>query len=220
MTGLPRIHVVTDDSMLARGGFEARAIDVLEAGAADVALHLRGPATDGATLYALTRTLLPHARRTGALLLVNDRVDVGLALEVDGVHLGHRSLGVRVARELLGDAPRLGASVRDAREAAVAAGEGADYVFLGTIFATPSHPGYAGMGLDGLAAVAGAVRRLDTPIPLVAIGGIDAARAGEVLGAGAHGIAVVRGVWDSTDPPAAVGRYRDRVAGAISAGRT
>jgi len=147
-------------------------------------------------------------------------VDVGLALEVDGVHLGHRSLGVRVARELLGDAPWLGASVRDAGEAAVAAGEGADYVFLGTIFATPSHPGYAGMGLDGLAAVAGAVRRLDTPIPLVAIGGIDAARAGEVLGAGAHGIAVVRGVWDSTDPRAAVGRYRDRVAGAISAGRT
>jgi thiamine-phosphate pyrophosphorylase len=220
MTGLPRIHVVTDDSMLARGGFESRAIDVLEAGAGDVALHLRGPATDGATLYALTRTLLPHARRSGALLFVNDRVDVGLALEVDGVHLGHRSLGVRVARDLLGDAPWLGASVRDASEAAAAAGEGADYVFLGTIFPTPSHPGHAGMGLEGLAAVTGAVGRLGTPIPVVAIGGIDAVRAREVLGAGAHGIAVVRGVWDSADPPEAVRRYTSAMADAVAAGRT
>jgi thiamine-phosphate pyrophosphorylase len=219
MTTLPRIHVVTDDSMLARGGFESRAIEVLEAGAADVALHLRGPGTDGATLYALARTLLPHARRAGALLFVNDRVDVGLALEVEGIHLGHRSLGVRVARDLLGDAPWLGASVRDAREAAVAAAEGADYVFLGTIFATPSHPGQAGMGLNGLTAVAGAIGRLATPVPVVAIGGIDAARAGDVLGAGAHGIAVVRGVWDSKDPPSAVRHYRDRVADAVAAGR-
>jgi thiamine-phosphate diphosphorylase len=124
-----------------------------------------------------------------------------------------------VARELLGDAPWLGASVRDAREAVVAAGEGADYVFLGTIFATPSHPGQAGMGLEGLAAVTGAVGRLDTPPPVMAIGGIDAGRAGDVLGAGAHGIAVVRGVWDSRDPAAAVRRYRDRVAGALAAGR-
>jgi thiamine-phosphate pyrophosphorylase len=219
MIGLPRVHVVTADTVLARGGFESRAIGVLEAGEADVALHLRGPATDGATLYALAGTLLPHARRAGGLLFVNDRVDVGLALEVDGVHLGHRSLDVGVARELLGDAPWLGASVRDAREAVVAAGEGADYVFLGTIFATPSHPGQAGMGLEGLAAVTGAVGRLDTPPPVMAIGGVDAGRAGDVLGAGAHGIAVVRGVWDSRDPAAAVRRYRDRVAGALAAGR-
>jgi thiamine-phosphate pyrophosphorylase len=227
-SALPRLHVVTDDVTLGRAGFEARAIDVLEAGGVDVALHLRGPATDGATLYAIARTLLPHARRSGALLFVNDRLDVALALEVDGAHLGHRSLGVRVARELLGDASWLGASVRDAREAEVAAREGADYVFLGTIFATPSHPGHAGMGLEGVAAVTGAVKRFATSaplgaplgIPVVAIGGIGAARARDVLGAGAHGIAAVRGVWDSRDPPAAVRRYRDAIAGALAAGRT
>jgi thiamine-phosphate diphosphorylase len=135
------------------------------------------------------------------------------------VHVGHRSLGVRVARELLGDAPWLGASVRDAREAAAAADEGADYVFLGTIFATRSHPGHAGMGLEGLAAVTGSVRRLAAELPVVAIGGIDAARAGDVLGAGAHGIAVVRGVWTSGDPPAAVRHYKDAIADALAAER-
>jgi thiamine-phosphate pyrophosphorylase len=219
MTTLPRLHVVTDDVMLGRGGFEGRAIDVLEAGGADVALHLRGPASDGAALYALACVLLPHARRTGALLFVNDRVDVALALDVDGAHLGRRSLPVEVARDILGDAPWLGSSVRDAREAEVAAGDGADYVFLGTTFATPSHPGHAGMGSEGVAAVTGAVRRLASPVPVVAIGGIDAARAGEVVGAGAHGIAVIRGVWDSRDPPAAVRHYRDAIVGALAAGR-
>jgi thiamine-phosphate pyrophosphorylase len=211
--------VVTDDATLARGRFEARAIEVLEVGGPDVALHLRGPSADGARLYALTQALLPHARRSGALLFVNDRLDVALALEVAGAHVGHRSLGVRVARELLGDALWLGASVRDAREAAAAADEGADYVFLGTIFATPSHPGHAGMGLEGLAAVTGSVRRLAAELPVVAIGGLDVARAGEVLGAGAHGIAVVRGVWASRDPPAAVRRYKDAIADALAAGR-
>jgi thiamine monophosphate synthase len=74
------------------------------------------------------------------------------------------------------------------------------------------------MGLEGLAAVTGAIGRLDTHVPVVAIGGIDATRAGEVLGTGAHGIAVVRGVWDSKDPPAAVRHYRDRVADAVATG--
>ncbi|MGE0158826.1 MAG: thiamine phosphate synthase [Gemmatimonadales bacterium] len=215
MTALPRLHVVTDDAMLRRGGFEARAVEVLEAGGADLALHLRGPSADGALLYALARTLLPHARRSGALLFVNDRLDVALALEVDGAHLGHRSLGVRIARELLGDALWLGASVRDAREASAAADEGADYVFLGTIFATPSHPGVAGMGVEGLSAVTG---RLKGTVPVLGIGGIDAARVGEVLGAGAHGIVVVRGVWDSRNPAAAVRRYEEAISAASVVG--
>jgi thiamine-phosphate pyrophosphorylase len=217
---LPRLHVVTDDIVIGRGGFEARAVDVLEAGGVELALHLRGPRTDGVTLYTLARTLLPRARRTGALLFVNDRLDVALALQVDGAHLGHRSLGVGVARELVGEAPWLGVSVRDAREAEVAAREGADYVFLGTIFTTPSHPGRAGMGLEGVAAVTGAMKRFDISVPVVGIGGIDDVRAGEVLGAGAHGIAVMRGVWDDRDAPAAVGRYREAIAGALAVGRT
>jgi thiamine-phosphate diphosphorylase len=149
MRALPRLHVVTDDLVLGRVGFESMAVDVLEAGGPEVALHLRGPTTTGAVVFETARTLLPFARRAGALLFVNDRLDVALTLRVDGAHLGHRSLGVRVARELLGDGPWLGASVRDARETATAAGEGADYVFLGTTFATPSHPGHEAWGSGG-----------------------------------------------------------------------
>jgi thiamine-phosphate pyrophosphorylase len=197
--------------MLSRGGFEARAREVLEAGSSEIALHLRGPATDGATLYALAQELLPRARDAGALLIVNDRLDVALALDVHGAHVGHRSLGVGSARALLGDGRLLGASVRDAAEARIAGGEGADFVFLGTIFPTPSHPGYAGMGLEALEAVARSVSGWPS---VVAIGGIDPARAAEVLGAGAHGVAVVRGVWDSRDPTEAVQRYRDALASA------
>jgi thiamine-phosphate pyrophosphorylase len=181
-----------------------------------VALHLRGPRTDGSTLFALAQALLPAARRSGTVLIVNDRLDVALAAGTDGAHVGHRSLGVRVARALLGEAPWLGASVRDATEAAQASAEGADYAFLGTIFATPSHPGQAGMGLEGLSAVAG---RLGATFHTIAIGGIDAARAADVLGAGAYGIAAVRGIWDSRDPAAAVGHYKDAIAGALAAGK-
>lgn len=211
---LPRFHVVTDDGTLGRGRFEARATEVLAAGGPDVALHLRGPTTDGAALFALAQALLPAARRSGTLLFVNDRLDVALAVGADGAHVGHRSLGVSVARGLLGGERWLGASIRDTTEAVQATAEGADYAFLGTIFATPSHAGHAGMGLEGLAAVAGRVERT----PIVAIGGIDAARAADVLGAGAYGIAAVRGIWDSRDPAAAVRHYKDAIASALAAG--
>jgi thiamine-phosphate pyrophosphorylase len=210
---LPRLHVVTDDSMLARGDFEARAVAVLEAGGPAVALHLRGPRTDGSALYRLASTLLPYARRSGTRLFVNDRLDVAIALQIDGVHVGHRSLGVRVARGLLGPGPWLGASVHDGKEASAAREEGADYAFLGTMFETPTHPGRVGMGIEGLTATVGRVGEL----PIVAIGGIDPARAAEVLGAGAYGVAVVRGVWDSRDAPGAVRRYRQAIDEATEA---
>jgi thiamine-phosphate diphosphorylase len=201
--GLPRLHVVTDDSMLSRGGFESRAGAVLEAGGAAVALHLRGPRTEGAMLFRLASELRATARLTESMLLVNDRIDVALAAGVDGAHVGHRSLGVRVARALLGDDAWLGASIHDATDALAVREEGADYAFLGTIFETPTHPGRAGMGLEGLGvtiARAGA-------LPVVAIGGIDPARVPEVLAAGAHGVAVVRGVWDARDAAKAVTKY-------------
>jgi thiamine-phosphate pyrophosphorylase len=189
--------------MLSRGGFERRATAVLEAGGAALALHLRGPRTEGAILYGLATGLRPQAERAGARLFVNDRIDVALAVGVDGVHVGHRSLGVRVARALAGQGVWLGASAHDASEALAARDEGADYAFLGTIFDTPTHPDRSGMGLEGLTATAG---RVDG-FRLVAIGGIDPARVGDVLRSGAYGVAVVRGVWDARDPAAAVKRY-------------
>jgi len=187
---------------------------MFEAGGADVCLHLRGPGTDGATVHRLATELLPQARRTGARLFVNDRVDVALAAGLDGVHLGRRSLPVAVVRELLRPGIWLGASCHDSAEIAAARQGGADYVFLGTIFATPTHPGVAGMGLGGLAAALGC----RGACPVIGIGGIDPAGVAGVLGAGAYGIAVVRGVWAGSDPAAAVRRYIDEIERAAGAG--
>lgn len=199
----PRLHVITDDSILAREEWTARAASVLEAGGAGVCLHLRGPRTDGAVLYRLATALLPRARAEGALLFVNDRVDVALAAELDGVHLAARSLPVGAARALLPPSRWVGVSCHDAAGASTAQREGADYAFLGTIFPTPSHPGVTGMGIAGLEET---VSGLDG-LPIVAIGGIDPARVTDVLVAGASGVAVVRGVWGARDPAEAVGQY-------------
>ena len=198
---LPPLHVVTDDAVLARPDFERSAGDVLAAGGARLALHLRGPATDGSRLYALALALREGARSSGALLLANDRVDLTLVADLDGVHLGARSLPASVARPLLPPDRWLGVSVHD-DAGARAASQDADYLVVGTLFATASHPGRAGAGLTGMARVRAAVG-----LPLLAIGGITVQRVPEVVLAGAQGVAVLSGIWSAADPAAAVADY-------------
>jgi thiamine-phosphate diphosphorylase len=192
--------VVTDDGVLARGDFEARAREVLAVGGGEVALHLRDPRTSGRRLYELAVALTPAAREAGALLLVNDRVDVALAAGTDGVHLGGRSLLPADARRLLGAGRWIGASVHDRAEAEEVAG-GVDFLVVGTLYPSASHPGREGAGPGLLAGMA------DLRVPLVAIGGITPERVGEVRAAVAHGVAVLRGVWDSDRPEESVREY-------------
>lgn len=201
--GRPRLHVVTDDDILAREAWVSVAVSVLEAGGSAVALHIRGPRTDGATIHRLTMTLLPEARRTGALLVVNDRVDVALASGVGAVHVGLRSLPLHSVRGLVGPDVQVGVSCHSGEEVAQARSGGADYAFVGTIFSTPTHPGEPGMGVDGLK---GVVARAGD-LPLIGIGGVDVIGAGAVRAAGAHGAATIRGVWDAEEPTLAVMAY-------------
>ena len=191
---IPRLHVVTDDRILARADFPAAALEVLEAGGGRIAIHVRGPRTSGRALYRAAAGLIGPARRTGAWLVVNDRVDVALVLGINRVHLGGRSMPARVARRLLGSDGRVGRSVHSAAEAGGDHGR-IDYVFAGAVFATPSHPGIAPGGLGLVRTVAAA-----SPAPVVGIGGITPARAGRVLSAGARGLAVIRAVWDEPSP--------------------
>jgi thiamine-phosphate pyrophosphorylase len=174
---------------------------VLEAGQGALALHVRGPGLGGRVVYDRTRAVLGSASH-GAMVLVNDRVDVALTLAVDGVQLREGSLAVADARRLLGAERWIGASVHGAERARTAEDEGADFVVVGTLFATPTHPGRVGQG-PGLLAEALA----SCELPLVAIGGITPQRAAEVRGAGAYGVAVLGGVWRSADPAAAVREY-------------
>ncbi len=196
---IPPLHVVTDDRVLDRDGFLESASRVLASGGPRLALHIRGPHTSGRRLHDLCSALRNTSRSAGALLLVNDRVDVARVVAADGVQLGARSLPAEAARELLGPESWIGVSVHDPVEAGSAESEGVDFFLLGTIFPTPSHPGRTGGGVARIRAF-----RERTDRRMIAIGGIAPGRVREVVAAGADGVAVMRAVWSAPDPAGAV----------------
>lgn len=198
---LPRLHVVTDDEVLGRPGFTELARSVLSVGGERLALHLRGPGASAARLHGLSRALRIAAREVGALLFVNDRVDLVRVAGLDGVHLGRRSLPPEVARQLLPEGRWVGVSVHG-DVAARAAARGADYLVVGTVFATRSHPGRAGAGPELVRLVCTV-----TSLPVFAIGGVTEERVAELLVAGAQGVVVSSGIWGAADPRAAVLDY-------------
>ncbi|MEE8146633.1 MAG: thiamine phosphate synthase [Longimicrobiales bacterium] len=210
---IPKLHVVTDDEILARPDFEIRAREVCEVletrepvgDAVDdmMALHIRGGRTTGRKLTRLARILREPTTTSGVVLLVNDRLDVALAVGAAGVHLGARSVPPLEARRLLGLTRLVGVSVHNVREAVEAAEAGADYLFVGTLFETPSHAG-AAKGAEFMGVVAS---RVD--LPLIGIGGVTPDRGPAVLAAGGHGVAAIRGIWDAPSPPDAVLAYLD-----------
>lgn len=207
---VPRLHLVTDDAVLGTDGFVSRARLVLEVHGSAVAVHLRGHGTPARELWELARVLAPVAEASGARLLVNDRIDVALAVSAAGAQLGRRSLPVAAARRLLGEEAILGYSAHAVDEARRAVAEGADVVVAGTIYASASHPGEPPAGEEWLAEV---VRAVDAPV--IAIGGITPARAAEARAVGAHGVAVLSGVWASDDAAHAAYRYLERMEAAV-----
>lgn len=210
---VPRLHLVTDDAILARPGFAEQAAALAMADAS-VALHVRGPGTSGGPLLEIAAALVDATRDSGSWVVVNDRLDVALAARAQGGHLGTRSLPLAEARRILGAAGRLGVSVHAREEALAAAAEGTDWIFAGTIFATPSHPHRPGRG----PAFVAEVTAVAPGVPVLAIGGVTPERVAEVTAAGAWGVAVIRGVWDAPDPQEAVGRYLHALAGAAEGG--
>lgn len=199
---LPRLHVVTDDDVVARAGWESVAESILESGGSDVALHVRAPHANGRSVFESCERLLPVARDAGGTLVVNDRVDVACALRLDA-HLGRRSLSVADARTVLGETSRIGVSCHTADEVASAAADGAEYAFFGNVLDTPSHTVRPGTGLDTLGRVAaGAVG-----FPVIAIGGIGVEDTADAIQAGAYGVAVLRGIWDASNSRAAALEY-------------
>lgn len=211
---IPRLHVITDDQILGRDGFISRAVGIMETGGSGLVFHLRGPGAGGRTLYSLASSLRDTASTSGGALLVNDRVDVALALGLSGVHLGQRSLPPGVARRILGPRCLLGLSVHSAGETedglgqSAGGGSGADVDFLlvGTVFSSPSHP-------ERVPAGVGRIREIQEicSLPLLAIGGISPERVGEVMTSGAHGVAVRGGIWDAPDPLVATRVYLEEL---------
>ncbi|MBI2468392.1 MAG: thiamine phosphate synthase [Candidatus Rokubacteria bacterium] len=175
--------------------------DVVEAclGAGLPAVQLREKDLGARELLALARELRARTARHDARLLVNDRADVAVAAAADGVHLPAAGLPPDVARRLVGPDRLVGVSTHSPVEAAAAERDGADFVLFGPVYDTPSKRPYGAP--QGLAALGEVCRRLT--IPVFAVGGVTAARVGEVRAAGAAGVAVIRALLEAEDPAAA-----------------
>lgn len=187
-----RLLVVTDRGPRPPAFLEAVVGDVLRAGAP--AVQLREKRLPPRDLLPLARRLRLAAHDAGALFFVNDRLDLALAAEADGVHLGPDDLPVAAARRLAPPPFLIGASARTPERARAADDDGADYIGCGPVFPTRTKP-RSPIGLDGLAAVAASVR-----IPVVAIGGLNAARAPAARNAGAAGCAAAHALMTADNP--------------------
>lgn len=177
---------------------------VAESGVRLVQLRMKG--FSDAVAYDVAARVAIELRRRGAILIVNDRVDLALAVDADGVHLGAADLPVSVARRILGGDRIVGASAHDAAGAGRAVQAGADYLGCGSVFPTGSKADATVRGLDVVREV-----RASTVVPIFGIGGIDASNAGRVIQAGADGIAVVRAIAAAADAGAAARQLVDIV---------
>lgn len=206
---LGRLHLITDS----RPGKDPVAIVRAALGVAtpDLVIQFR-PADDWTDriAYELANQIVALCRPIGVPVLVNDRLHVALATGAAGGHVGADDLPVTAARRLLGPAAVLGATARLPATALRAIGDGADYLGVGPCYATATKDGLpVSIGPEGLRAVARQCPRT----PIVAIGGVTAARVPELLAAGAHGVAVIGAVSDAADPAAAVAELLAAVAG-------
>ena len=191
------LYVVTDRSQTHGRPLETVVDAALQWGAK--AIQLREKDLSVRALYELAQRLLPIVRSRGAALLINDRIDLAMALPLDGVHLARTSLPPAEARRLLGASRLVGISCHTVEEA-MEAGEGADFIVLGPLFPTPSKAAYGPpVGLERLREVR---RRIE--LPILGIGGVTESNAAEVIAAGADGVASISAVMSAVDPAAAV----------------
>ncbi len=170
-------------------------------------VQYREKAASTRRMIAEARELRQLCRAAGVPFIVNDRIDVALAVDADGVNVGQDDMPAPLARRLIGKGRILGVSAGNVDEARRAEEEGADYIGASPVFATPTKPDApAPMGVEGLRKLAGAVS-----IPVVAIGGMNAQNARAVMLAGAAGLAVVSAIVGAQDVEAAARAIADAV---------
>lgn len=195
---LPCLCLVTDRGRTASGNVVDTVSAAVDGGVGMV--QLRGKDYPAGELLSLALELR-DATAGRALLIVNDRVDIAILCEADGVQLGEQALDVHSARRLVGPDMLIGRSVHSAEGAVEAASSGADFLALGTIFETSSHPGARTGGIE---LVRDATGRVETPV--IGIGGISESNVAEVVRAGAAGAAVITAISMAQDPAEAASR--------------
>ena len=193
-----RLYLVTSPSPRLEAVVEAAlegGVRLVQYRAKDGSLAPDGqPITDAVRLQQ-AQALRQLCSRYGALFLVNDRIDIALAVDADGVHLGQGDLPPALARQLLGPEKLIGRSTHALAQLQQAMRDGCDYVGVGPVNATPTKPGREPVGLDYVRQAAA-----ESAIPFFAIGGIEAANLRAVLDTGATQVAVVRAITEAADP--------------------
>ncbi len=158
-------------------------------------VQYRNKTADDTTRLQEAEKLAQLCHQHDALFILNDRVDLAIAVNADGVHLGQQDIPIALARKILGPQPLIGRSTTNPTEMERAIAEGADYIGVGPVYETPTK---AGKAAAGLAYIRYAVEH--APMPWYAIGGIDASNLPQVVGAGATHVAVVRAIMQAPDP--------------------
>lgn len=203
------LYVITDREVAGRRPL-TEVVRAAVAGGATV-VQLREKKATTREMIELGQALHEITRAGGVPLIVNDRVDVALAIDAEGVHVGQADMPAPLARRLIGLNRILGVSAGTVAEACQAEMDGADYLGVGDVFGTPTKPD-AGVpiGVEGLAEIARSVS-----IPVVGIGGITAENAAQVIRAGAVGVALISAVIGAKDVEAAARRLREVVDAAL-----
>jgi thiamine-phosphate pyrophosphorylase len=197
------LYVITD-SGLSKGRTDSEVAKAAYDGGADV-VQLRMKNADGRKMLEEAKIIKKYADEHLKYFIVNDRVDIALLSDADGVHLGQKDIPVTEARKLLGEDKIIGASVSNLEEARRAYEDGADYLGIGAIFPTSTKTdANQGIGLDAIFSI-----KKEIPLPLVAIGGINRGNIADVIKAGADCAAVVSAVVAQDDISAAAHELKD-----------
>jgi thiamine-phosphate pyrophosphorylase len=203
----PSLYVILDRA--AAGGRDL--VDILDATIAGGCrmVQLRDKEWPSGRVLPVAERLRARCRAEGVTFIVNDRIDLALALAADGVHLGQDDLPPRLARPLLRAGMLLGLSTHSVEQARAAQAAGADYVAVGAMFPTATKPDFELVGPD-------LVRKLRDEIraPLVGIGGITPENVGDVIRAGAAGVSVISAVCAAADPERATRRFLEAIRAA------
>ena len=194
MKRIGRLHVLTDVVLQCRYSHVELARMAISGGADTIQFRQKSGSTR--SMIETAREMKEVCRKAGVAFIVNDRIDVALASEADGVHLGQEDFPIPLARSLLGEDRIVGGSASTLEEAVRCRLAGADYVGFGPVCYTASKED-AGP-VSGIALLREAVQKV--PLPVVAIGGINAGNVGEVMGTGVWGVAVISSVCCQDDP--------------------
>lgn len=182
------LYLVTDAN-LSRGRSEQDVVAAAIQGGVTM-VQYRAKSASTRLMIATAQGLVERCREQNIPFIVNDRVDVALAVGADGVHVGQDDMPAALARQLIGPGKILGVSVENVEQAQQALADGADYLGASPIFATPSKPDApAPIGVEGLELLTH-----NSPLPIVAIGGINASNAAMMIRAGAAGVAVISAI--------------------------